>query len=160
MDHSCTAQVEKMSAEEAKVFLRELLDGETMRSPEVNQHVRKMLRGQRDQDAWFKERMEPGADAECLPELVDAKPKIVKSKKLCVKCKETPRQTGRKHEGCCGKCSPAAPAVRKLCVKCNETPSQGGIHGDRCFRHTEYVPTIELLGDTVDNVDALVKMAL
>ena len=40
-----------MSAEEAKVFLRELLDGEAMRSPEVNQHVRKMLRGQRDQVA-------------------------------------------------------------------------------------------------------------
>ena len=71
MDQSSTAQVDKMSAEEAKVFLRELLDGEAMRSPEVNQHVRKMLRGQRDQVAWFKERMAPGADAECLPELVD-----------------------------------------------------------------------------------------
>ena len=97
-DESCTAQVDKMSAAEAKVFLRDLLDGEAMRSPEVNQHVRKMLRGQRDQVAWFKERMAPGADAECLPELVDAKPKIVKSKKLCVKCGETPRQSGRKHE--------------------------------------------------------------
>jgi hypothetical protein len=49
--------------------LRELLDGEVMRLPEVNQHVRKMLRGQRDQVAWF-DRMEPGADAECLPAVV------------------------------------------------------------------------------------------
>ena len=38
-------------------------------------------------------------------------------------------------------------------------PTEGGIHGDRCFRHTEHVPTIELLGDTVDNLDILVKMA-
>ena len=32
MDQSSTAQVDKMSPEEAKVFLRELLDGEAMRS--------------------------------------------------------------------------------------------------------------------------------
>ena len=59
--------------------------------------------------------------------------------------------------GCCVKCSPA---VKPLCVKCGKTPAQGGVHGDRCFRHTEHAPTIELLGDAVDNVDALVKMAL
>ena len=47
-----------------------------------------------------------------------------------------------------------------MCSKCNETPAQLGIHGDRCFRHTQHVPTIELLGDTVDNVDTLVEVAL
>ena len=80
-----TAQVQAMSPEEAKAFLRELLDTAAMRSSEVNQQVRKMLRGQRDQVAWFG-RMEPGADAESMPTLVDAKPKkpinaIVKKKK-------------------------------------------------------------------------------
>jgi hypothetical protein len=186
MDTTSTAQVDKMSPEEAKVFLRELLDGEAMRSPEVNQHVRKMLRGQRSQVAWF-DRMEPGADAECLPAVVRAKPKKPKERKLCVKCNKTPRQKGLKFEGCCAKCSTAAKPLcikcnetprqngfqhegccykcstfvpRPLFVKCNETPSQGGIHGDRCYKHTAHVPTIELLGDTIDNVDSPVKMAL
>ena len=99
---SSTAQVDKMSPEEAQAFLRELLDHSAMRSPEVNQQVRKMLRGQRDQVAWFG-RMEPGADAESMPALVDAKPKkpigaIVKTKKLCIKCNETPRQSGKEHD--------------------------------------------------------------
>ena len=88
MDKNSTAQVDKMSPEEAKVFLRDLLDGEAMRSPEVNQHVRKMLRGQRDQVAWF-DRMEPGADAECLPALVDAKPKKPIGAIVKVKCSAT-----------------------------------------------------------------------
>ena len=50
---SNTAQVDKMSPEEANAFLRDLLDHSAMimRSPEVNQQVRKMLRGQRDQVA-------------------------------------------------------------------------------------------------------------
>ena len=148
MDESCTAQVDKMSGAEAKVFLRQLLDGEAMRSPEVNQHVRKMLRGQRDQVAWFKERMAPGADAECLPELVDAKPKIKPSlysllakpkivsskKKLCVKCGETPAQRGTKFAGCCRKCLSVV-EVPKLCVKCGETPRQTSKeHEGCCFR--------------------------
>ena len=215
---SSTAQVDTMSPEETKIFLRDLLDHSAMCSPEVNRYVRKMLRGQRDQVAWFdRSRMEPGAAAECLSALVDAKPKksigaIVKSKKLCVKCKETPRQSGKEHEGCCFKCSSAAkklcvkykeiprrsgkehegccfkcsPAAKPLCVKCKETPrqngkehegccfkcslavkplcvetpAQGGIHGDRCYKHTSRALTIELLGDTVDNLDTLVKMTL
>jgi hypothetical protein len=73
---SSTAQVDKMSPEEAQAFLRELLDHSAMRSPEINQQVRKMLRGQRDQVAWFG-RMEAGADAECLPALVDGKKNLV-----------------------------------------------------------------------------------
>ena len=141
--NSSTEQVDKMSPEEAQAFLRELLDHSAMRSPEVNQQVRKMLRGQRDQVAWFG-RMEPGADAECLPALVDAKPKkpigaIVKMKKLCIKCNDTPRQTGKKHEGCCGKCSPA---VKKLCVKCKETPRQNGstvVAACTCQKHVTNV---------------------
>ena len=133
MDKNSTAQVDKMSPEEAKVFLRDLLDHSAMRSPEVNQHVRKMLRGQRDQVAWF-DRMEPGAAAECLLALVDAKPKkpivaIVKSKPLCVKCNKTPRQNGSKHEGFCNKCSPA---VKPLCVKCDKTPRQNGSKHEGC----------------------------
>ena len=38
---SSTVQVQAMSPEEAKAFLRELLDTAAMRSPEVNQQVRK-----------------------------------------------------------------------------------------------------------------------
>ena len=133
-------EVMAMSPEEAQAFLCDLLDIAAMGSPEVNQQVRKMLRGQRDQVAWFG-RMEPGADAESMPALVNAKPKkqidaIVKVKKLCIKCNETPRQLGKKHEGCCGKCSPAA---KLLCSMCNETRAILGIHGDRCFRHTQHV---------------------
>ena len=60
---SSTAQVLAMSAEQAKSFLRELLDHSAMRSPEVNQQVRKMLRGQRDQVSWLRG-MEPDANAE------------------------------------------------------------------------------------------------
>ena len=77
---SNTAHVMAMSPEEAyeeaQAFLRDLrmLDIATMRSPEGNRQVRKMLRGQRDQVAWCG-RMEPGADAESMPALVDAKPK-------------------------------------------------------------------------------------
>ena len=119
---SSTVQVQAMPPEEAKAFLRELLDTATMRSPEVNQQVRKMLRGQRDQVAWFG-RMEPGADAESMPALVHAKPKkpinVTVKKKMCRKCNETPRQNAKEHKGCCRKCSPA---LKKLCRKCNKTP--------------------------------------
>ena len=57
------------------------------------------------------------------------------------------------------KCSPAPKMMLEMCVKCGETPRRGGIHGDRCFKHTEHAPTNELLDDTVDNLDILVKMA-
>ena len=125
MDQSCAVQIDQMSGAEAKVFLRQLLDGEAMRSPEVNQHIRKMLRGQRDQVAWFKERMAPGADAECLPMIVKSKKKVV----MCVKCGQTPKQSGHKHKGCCGKCSPA---FKKMCAKCGQTPRQGGTKHEGC----------------------------
>ena len=100
---SSTAQVQAMSPEEAKAFLRELLDTAAMRSPKVNQQVRKMLRGQPGQVAWFG-RMEPGVDAELMPALVDARPKkpinaiVKKNKKMCRKCNETPRQNAKEHD--------------------------------------------------------------
>ena len=127
---SSTAQVLAMIAEEAKAFLRELLDHSAMRSPEVNQQVRKMLRGQRDQVAWFG-RMEPGADAESMPALVDAKPK-----KMCIKRDETPAQSAKKHQGCCVmiKCSPVPKKIasKKMCIKCDETPARRGIEDQGC----------------------------
>ena len=54
----------------------------------------------------------------------------------------------------------ALPRREEVVCQVRRDPRPGGIHGDRCFRHTEHVPTIELLGDTVDDLDTLVQMAL
>jgi hypothetical protein len=83
---------------------------------------------------------------------------MVKSeKKMCVKCNQTPMQNGKKHKGCCAKCSSA---VRKMCVKCNKTPMQNGKkHATCCGSCSPYVKPIVLIPEAINNLNELVTWA-
>ena len=107
-------------------------------------------------------------------------------KKLCRLGCGTPAQLGKKHDGCCGKCSPApkklcrlgcgtpalnptkhdgccwkhSPATKILCRLGCGTPARNPTkHDGCCIKCSPHAPTIELLPDTVESVDELVRLA-